>query len=156
VRVATTVTGLPRAAAIATAVAAHARPARMLAPYAGLPGCSRRAVPTPPRPGRTRTPHARSGPPILGRILTHEHTIGVQRDMAAHSHSSHAIPRYAAIAALFTALETLISDYQSAPEHERVQRWSDDAERITGEVARHLAIARARLSVVPPHDAERG
>jgi hypothetical protein len=77
-----------------------------------------------------------------------------QRDMAAHSHPSP--PRYAAIAALFTALETLISDYQSAPEHERVQRWSDDAERITGEVARHLAIARARLSVVPPHDAERG
>jgi hypothetical protein len=79
-----------------------------------------------------------------------------QRGMAARSHSSHATPRYAAIAALFTALETLISDYQSAPEHERVQRWSDDADRITGEVARHLAIARARLSVVPPHGAERG
>jgi hypothetical protein len=79
-----------------------------------------------------------------------------QRDMAAHSHPSHATPRYAAIAALFTALETMISDYRSAPEHERVQRWSDDADRITGEVARHLAIARARLSVVPPHDAERG
>jgi hypothetical protein len=76
--------------------------------------------------------------------------------MAAHSHPSHAIPRYAAIAALFTALETMIGDYRTAPEHERVQGWSDDADRISGEVARHLAIARARLSVVPPHDAERG
>jgi hypothetical protein len=76
--------------------------------------------------------------------------------MAAHSRPSHATPRYAAIAALFTALETLISDHRSAPEHERVQRWSDDADRITGEVARHLAIARARLSVAPPHDAEHG
>lgn len=47
-----------------------------------------------------------------------------------------------------------MSDYQSSPEGERVQRWSKDAERITGEVARHLAIARARISTVPHHEAE--
>jgi hypothetical protein len=127
--------------------------------HAAALAAARRFAPHPHhhhRRAARETPHARRGPAILRRILTHEHTIGVQRDMAAHSHPSHATPRYAAIAALFTALETMISDYKSTPEHERVQRWSDDSERITGEVARHLAIARARLSVVPPHDAERG
>jgi hypothetical protein len=64
---------------------------------------------------------------------------------------SHPTSRYVAIAALFTALEKLISDYKSSPEDQRVQRWSEDAERITGEVARHLAIARARISSVPHH-----
>jgi hypothetical protein len=48
----------------------------------------------------------------------------------------------------------LMSDYRSSPEGERVQRWSEDAERITGEVARHLAIARARISTAPRHEAE--
>jgi diacylglycerol O-acyltransferase len=37
---ATTATGLPRAAAIAATVTAHARPTRMLSPHAGLPGFS--------------------------------------------------------------------------------------------------------------------
>jgi hypothetical protein len=60
--------------------------------------------------------------------------------------------RYAAIAALFTALDELMSDYRSTPEAERVKRWSEDADRITGEVARHLAIARARISAVPHHE----
>ena len=59
--------------------------------------------------------------------------------------------RYAAIAALFTALEDLMGEYRS-DEAERVRRWSQDADRITGEVARQLAIARARISAAPHHD----
>jgi hypothetical protein len=61
--------------------------------------------------------------------------------------------RYAAVAALFAALEKLIDDYRSLPESEHVRRWSEDADRITGEVARDLAIARARISAAPLHDA---
>jgi hypothetical protein len=74
--------------------------------------------------------------------------------MAERGTPNHSTSRYVAIAALFAALEELMSDYQSSPEGERVQRWSKDAERITGEVARHLAIARARISIVRHHEAE--
>jgi hypothetical protein len=74
--------------------------------------------------------------------------------MAERGTPKHTTSRYVTIAALFAALEELMSDYQSSPEGERVQRWSEDAERITGEVARHLAIARARISTVPHHEAE--
>lgn len=62
--------------------------------------------------------------------------------------------RYAAVAALFTALGALIDDYHATPDHERAERWSRDAERITAEVARQLAIARARLAAVPPRGIE--
>jgi hypothetical protein len=44
-------------------------------------------------------------------------------------------------------------DYRSLPDSEHLTRWSEDAERITGEVARHLAVARARISTGPHHDA---
>jgi uncharacterized membrane protein len=74
--------------------------------------------------------------------------------MAERGTPHHPTSRYVAIAALFAALEELMSDYRSSPEDERVQRWSEDAERITGEVARHLAIARARISTVPRREAE--
>jgi hypothetical protein len=77
-----------------------------------------------------------------------------KREMAERGTPHHPTSRYVAIAALFAALEELMSDYRSSPEAERVQRWSEDAERITGEVARHLAIARARISTVPRHEAE--
>ena len=77
-----------------------------------------------------------------------------KREMAERGTPHHPTSRYVAIAALFEALEELMSDYRSSPEGERVQRWSEDAERITGEVARHLAIARARISTVPRHEAE--
>jgi hypothetical protein len=60
--------------------------------------------------------------------------------------------RYAAVAALFTALGALIDDYQTTPDPERAERWSRDAERITAEVARQLGIARTRLAAVPPRD----
>ena len=65
--------------------------------------------------------------------------------MAERSTPQHSPARYAAIADLFKALEALIADYQALPEPERVQRWSGDADRITGEVARRLAIARAQI-----------
>jgi hypothetical protein len=74
--------------------------------------------------------------------------------MAERGTPDHATSRYLAIAALFSALEELIDNYTSSPESVRVQRWSKDAERITGEVARHLGIARARISSIPHPEAE--
>jgi hypothetical protein len=65
--------------------------------------------------------------------------------------SQHSPSRYAAVAALFASLEELMANYRSVPDGERAHRWSEDADRITGEVARHLAIARARISAVPDH-----
>jgi len=73
--------------------------------------------------------------------------------MAERATPSHSPSRYAAVAALFTALEQLMHDYRSLPDSEHLTRWSEDAERITGEVARHLAVARARISTGPHHDA---
>jgi hypothetical protein len=64
---------------------------------------------------------------------------------------SHVTSRYTAIAAMFTALGSLIDNYHAIPDHERPERWSRDAERITGEVARQLGIARMRLAAIPPH-----
>ncbi len=63
------------------------------------------------------------------------------------------LSRYAAVAALFAALEQLMDDYRSLPDSEHVRVWSEDADRIIGEVERHLAMARARISAAPPHDA---
>jgi hypothetical protein len=71
-----------------------------------------------------------------------------QQQMAEH-HAPQQTSRYVAVADLFTALDELMSNYRSSPEGERVKRWSADAERITGEVARHLAVARARIAAVP-------
>jgi hypothetical protein len=76
------------------------------------------------------------------------HWVMAERAMPAQSPS-----RYAAVAALFAALEELMDDYRSLPDAEHVRQWSEDADRITGEVARHLAVARARISAAPPHDA---
>ncbi|GAA3101108.1 hypothetical protein GCM10010464_75610 [Pseudonocardia yunnanensis] len=72
--------------------------------------------------------------------------------MAEHDAPRHSTSRYVAIADLFAALDELMSNYQSSSEDERMKRWSDDAERITGEVARHLAVARVRIAAVPRHD----
>jgi len=72
--------------------------------------------------------------------------------MAEHDAPHHSTSRYVAIADLFTALDELMSNYHSSSEGERVKRWSDDAERITGEVARHLAVARVRIAAVPRHE----
>ena len=73
--------------------------------------------------------------------------------MAERTTPPHSTSRYAAVAALFAALEELTDDYRSLPDSEHVQRWSEDADRITGEVARHLAVARARISAAPHYDA---
>jgi hypothetical protein len=79
-----------------------------------------------------------------------------QQQMAEQAAPRHSTSRYVAIADLFAALDELMSNYQSSSEGERVKRWSDDAERITGEVARHLAVARVRISAVPRHDPDEG
>ena len=73
--------------------------------------------------------------------------------MAERAVPPHSSSRYAAVAALFAALEELIADYRSLPDSQHLTRWSEDAERITGEVARHLAVARAHISAAPRHDA---
>lgn len=53
--------------------------------------------------------------------------------------------RSAAVEDLLTGLEQLGRRYRGdSPERDR--RRGDDAERITGEIARHLAIARVRLA----------
>jgi hypothetical protein len=77
------------------------------------------------------------------------HWVMVERAMPPNSPS-----RYAAVTALFTALQELMDDYRSLPDSEHLTRLSEDAERITGEIARHLAIARARISAAPRHDAQ--
>jgi hypothetical protein len=60
-----------------------------------------------------------------------------------------AAARHEAVAELFAALQTLMVDYQSPSEAGQVQSWNEDAERITGEVARHLCAARTRISQRP-------
>ena len=84
-------------------------------------------------------------PPRTGSVY---HWVMAERAMPAQSPS-----RYAAVAALFAALEELMDDYRSLPDADHVRQWSEDADRITGEVARHLAVARARISAASPHDA---
>jgi hypothetical protein len=59
--------------------------------------------------------------------------------------------RAAAITELFVALETLLRSYRSMPDDEREARLAADADLITGEIARRLAIARAGMShIFPP------
>jgi hypothetical protein len=58
--------------------------------------------------------------------------------------------RSVAIQDLFAALEDLMIRYGTLPEAERRARWSTDAERITGEIARHLHGARHRIAVAGP------
>jgi hypothetical protein len=51
--------------------------------------------------------------------------------------------RAVAIAELFAALDNVLRTYRAVPEDEREERWAADADLITGEIARRLAIARA-------------
>jgi hypothetical protein len=55
-------------------------------------------------------------------------------------------PDAAAIADLLAAVEDLLITYRALPEPDREQRWAADAHRITGELSRHLSIARTQLS----------
>jgi len=57
--------------------------------------------------------------------------------------------RAAAVDELFVALDAVIHSYRSLPAGERDDRLSDDAALITGEIARRLAVARARISAAP-------
>ena len=52
----------------------------------------------------------------------------------------------AVIDELFAALDTVMRSYESLPADERADRLSADAVIITGEIARRLAVARARIS----------
>jgi hypothetical protein len=54
------------------------------------------------------------------------------------------------VADLFDALEAMVVVYRSVPADDQGRLWSDDAERITGDVARHLSMARDRLSATIP------
>ena len=54
--------------------------------------------------------------------------------------------RAAAISDLLASLEVVLISCQVVPDADREASWNADAERITGEVARHLATARGRLS----------
>ena len=51
--------------------------------------------------------------------------------------------RAVAIAELFAALDDLLRSCRAVPEDEREERWVADADLITGEIARRLAVARA-------------
>ena len=59
--------------------------------------------------------------------------------------------RAAAITELFAAIDTLVRSYQSMPDEEREDRLAADADLITGEIARRLAIARAAMCHTFPH-----
>jgi len=61
--------------------------------------------------------------------------------------------RAAAINELFTALDDLLHSYRSVPDDEREDRLGADADLITGEIARRLAIARAAMPHAFPHPA---
>jgi hypothetical protein len=58
--------------------------------------------------------------------------------------------RHEAVAELLAAMSELVTVYGSMADGDRVRCWSADAERITGEVARALGAARARLSSTFP------
>ena len=55
-----------------------------------------------------------------------------------------------AVAELFAALDNVLRSYRAVPEDEREERWAADADLITGEIARRLAVARACLSHSSP------
>jgi hypothetical protein len=61
--------------------------------------------------------------------------------------------RAAAIVELFAALDDLLALYRAVPDDQREDRWAADAEMITGEIARRLAVARASISHSSPHPA---
>jgi len=58
--------------------------------------------------------------------------------------------RAVAIAELFAALDSVLRSYRAIPEDERDERWAADADLITGEIARRLAVARACMSRTSP------
>ena len=61
--------------------------------------------------------------------------------------------RAAAINELLATLDNLLRSYRSVPDDEREDRLAADADLITGEIARRLAIARATMPHTFPHPA---
>lgn len=61
-----------------------------------------------------------------------------------------AMARHDTIAELLDTLDALSAFYRSVPGDEPVTYWSAHAELITGEVARALGAARARLALTAP------
>jgi hypothetical protein len=61
-------------------------------------------------------------------------------------HTTPSPGRAVAIAELFAALDDLLRSYRGVPEDKREERWAADADLITGEIARRLAVARACIS----------
>ncbi|MCE0764886.1 hypothetical protein LWC35_18520 [Pseudonocardia kujensis] len=57
--------------------------------------------------------------------------------------------RAEAAAMLLARLEDLVVAYASLPADERVEVFSRDADRITGEVARYLQAARHQITASP-------
>jgi hypothetical protein len=76
---------------------------------------------------------------------------GSRQDNVDTPHPTPSQSRAAAITELFVALEALLRTYQSLPADEREDRFAADADLITGEIARRLAVARAGMShTLPP------
>jgi hypothetical protein len=59
--------------------------------------------------------------------------------------------RAKAINELFATLDDLMRTYRSVPDDELEDRLAADADLITGEIARRLAIARAAMPHTFPH-----
>lgn len=75
---------------------------------------------------------------------------GVSQDSMDTSRTTPSQARAEAIAELFAALDRLLRSYRAIPEDERDERWAADADLITGEIARRLAVARACMSRSSP------
>jgi hypothetical protein len=75
---------------------------------------------------------------------------GSKQDNVDTPHLTPSLAKAAAITELFAALETLLASYKSVPDDEREDRLAADADLITGEIARRLAVARARASHPSP------
>jgi hypothetical protein len=75
---------------------------------------------------------------------------GSKQDNVDTPHLTPSLAKAAAITELFAALETLLASYKSVPDDEREDRLAADADLITGELARRLAVARARASHPSP------
>ena len=78
-------------------------------------------------------------------------TTGGSRDDVETTDPTPTRTRAAAITELFAAIDALVRLYQSMPDEEREDRLAADADLITGEIARRLAIARAAMSHTFPH-----
>jgi hypothetical protein len=74
----------------------------------------------------------------------------MEQDSMADMQTTPSQARAAAIAELFAALDNVLRSYRAIPENEREERWATDADLITAEIARRLAVARAGMSRSSP------